>query len=383
MKIGIITYHRAHNYGAVLQAYALKKYLTDLGHHVEIIDYWPAYRKGIYDLIDLSFLKSKFTVAQKIRIIIKILIALPEKIIRYNRFRKFIKNYLEVKGKVPYRNGWQIPATFDGYIYGSDQIWRSFNIKTYKGFDPVYWGEFPHNNVKKMSYAASMGDMELSELQKNLIKTYLKNFNFISVREKQLYELIQPLTNKIVSHVLDPVFLLGDKKWLKICHQKPLIKHKYVLLYNLNYSENAKLVANKMAGSLKCKVIEISGTVLPLRNPNRNKQTIGPKKYIRLFADASFVVSTSFHGVAFSILFKKQFYALGFRNNAARVKSLLNLLGIENRYLTNIKKLFPDVLIDYKQVGFSLEKEKQQSFNFLKSLSDEISKPTAKYNLVD
>jgi len=368
MKIGILTYHRAHNYGAVLQAFALKSYLILQGYDVEFIDYWPKYRKGMYDFVDFSFLNEKISTAEKIKELLKQLLIFPKNVVRYTRFQRFIKHQLNVSNSSIVRDGSQIKDKYDLIIFGSDQIWRNNNFKTFKGFDPIYWGQFPEDsNVKKIAYAASMGIMHSTIAQEEFIKEHLRNFHSITVRENKLGNLIQSLTNKKIEQVLDPVFLLDSKEWLQLLSKSNLVKKNYVLLYHLNNSPEAKILTNKIAKLYNCKVIEIRGTVKPFSL--NFYETIGPKRYISLIANAKAIVSTSFHGVAFSIIFKKQFYALGMRNNSERVTSLLKSLDISDRYITNIDTLENiNNPIDYKKVDDTLSYLIKTSKNFLSNI---------------
>jgi hypothetical protein len=366
MKIGVLTYHRAHNYGAVLQAFALKAFLTKQGSHVEFIDYWPDYRKGMYDLVDFSFLKENIGFLRKVKRLLWIILVLPEKLIRFNRFQKFIKYKLQTNNKVKFKTGEEIPCNYDFIIYGSDQIWRYNEFKTFKGFDSVYWGEYPKNTTaKKIAYAASMGVMEIDEQQKKFIKKHIENFDLISTREQQLAKIIQPFTKKKVEHILDPVFLLNSNDWLTLLANNYNSRGKYILFYNLNYSKDAVSLVNNIAKELKYRIIEIKGGVAPFNNPFRYKQTVGPEMFISLFSNASFVVATSFHGVAFSIIFRKQFFALGMKNNAERVTSLLEKLNIPERYLKNPTDINSIKEIDYINVSLLLDREKKKSINFI------------------
>lgn len=373
MKIGILTYHRAHNYGAVLQAFALKSSLVLQGHNVEFIDYWPDYRKGMYDFVDFSFFYEHMKTHQKFRELIKELIIFPKKVVRYTRFQKFIKQKLNVSKSSLVRDGSLIKDEYDVIIFGSDQIWRNNNFKAFKGFDSVYWGEFPKNyHVKKVAYAASMGVMHINTAQDKFIEDHLKNFNAISVRESKLFFLIQSLTNKKIEKVLDPVFLLDSKEWLNLLSEnhsakKDSKKEDYVLFYHLNNSPGAKVLTKRLSKLYKCKIIEIRGSARPFSF--NFYETIGPEKYIWLMANAKVIVSTSFHGVAFSIIFRKQFYALGMRNNSERVTSLLKSLDISDRYIDDLKTLKNiNIPIDYEKVDEKLSCLIKTSKNFLSNI---------------
>ena len=258
-KIGILTFQRAHNYGAVLQAYALSTYLKKFNLDVEIVDYWPDYRKGMYDLFDVNFKQKSLT--KNLKEIIKTIIGFRKKYIRYNKFKKFISNELGLKNKKSFNKGNQISSSYDYLFFGSDQIWRYNEFLSYKGLDPVYWGEYPSGNkVKKIAYAASMGILNPELLDKNKISKYLANFNSLAVREEVLKNYVKPLTNTSVEHVLDPVFLINPKEWRTLANKsgyKKEFRKKYLLLYNLNTSEKTYSIVNKIAKEKNLEIYEL------------------------------------------------------------------------------------------------------------------------------
>lgn len=364
MKIGILTFHRAHNYGALLQAYALLTYIKSLGHNVEIIDYWPDYHNEDYKLI--PYFKAK-TLKGKIKSLLLFIIGFQRIIKRSNGYKQFIKEKfnLSKKPQYTYEKG-MLNAEYDLVIYGSDQIWRRSNYPLFKGFSDVYYGAYPTSVNQKITYAASMGIIDISNEEKTYIKTSLKNFNSISVREKKLKELIESFTNNPVSLVLDPVFLLSKSNWSELSI-KTLNKYskKYILFYQLNPSKEAIDLTNEIKAYYGYDVVEIRGRVEPLLFQKRYYQTGNPTEFISLVNNAEIVVSTSFHGVAFSILFEKQFYTLGMNNNSERVRSLLDQLGISNRFIKNNIDIDYSKGIDYSSVNAKLEVLKKESQNYL------------------
>lgn len=368
MKIGIITFHRAHNYGAVLQAYATKYFLRLNGYDACIIDYWPTYRRGMYDLVDCDILMYE-TMIKKIKYIIRTIICLPNKIRRYNRFNSFIYKYLDIKKKGYITSPNCMRDEYDIYIYGSDQIWRYNEIKKYSGFDLVYWGKYPKtSSAKKVAYAASMGIIKYDDEKIAFIKNMISNYDSLSVREADLKKFILSLTDMSVEHVLDPVFLLSKKDWINIISKGiNENKRKYLLFYNVNESVSARKIAKNIAKKKGLKIIEINGHVSPFQNPFSNYQTAGPIQFIGLVYNASFVVSNSYHGVAFSILFQKQFYALDPGENSERVISLLSLLDLKNKFIAKLENVNIYEEIDYAMVGKKLEFEKNKSIEYLRN----------------
>lgn len=326
MKIGILTYHRALNYGAFLQAFALKSFLESHNHNVTIIDYWPDEHACAYKPL---FINPALDSINRIKQTIY-------NLLRYHKYRKrtckmdvLRAKYLDIPASPQFKKGQElVNLNYDCVIYGSDQIWwRHSPFPTYPGFDPVFWGEYIPSSSKKIAYAASMGQMDIDSHDKDFIKNALVHFNHISVREEGLRQLLQPLTSKNILTAVDPTLLMGIDFWKKYADAF-IPKEKYVLLYNLNPSKAAEQLARKKAQQLNCRYIEITGAVNPLKIGKEYKQTVDAFEFITYIRHAEYVVTTSFHGTAFSIIFEKPFCALGMGNNSSRVSSLLNQLHI-------------------------------------------------------
>ena len=363
MKIGILTYQRAHNYGALLQLYSLKTYLLQNNHEVEVIDYWPKYHSAEYALFHRF---SELLLKTKIKRILFFLFDFYRVLKRRNGYLRFIKNNLGLSKSVDFVNKEALNIkNFEIVIYGSDQIWRRHNLPHFKEFDEVYFGNSLQAK-KKITYAASMGEINLDSADKTFIKSALKNFDTISVRELSLKNEIHNLVDKQISLVLDPVFLLNKSRWIEQL-ELPAKKDKYVFLYQLLNSEDSLLLTKKAADFYASEVIEIPGTsVNPLLWSKRYNQTASPLEFLSLIVNAEFVVSTSFHGVAFSIIFEKQFYALGMGNNSGRVKDLLVSLNLQDRYIDNVEDANFSSHIDYASVNELMKPLKENSINFLK-----------------
>lgn len=354
MKIGILTFHSAPNYGAMLQCYALQEVLKTMGHDVEVIDYRLDYRLRPYRLPNaqrfnpLSILK---------RIALKILTFRDRKILN-KKFESFLRTYLVLSDRVD-RNF--IPNGYDVYIMGSDQIW---NPKITQGFDSVFFGcfWFPKEDKKYISYAASMERTELSEGEKEFCSKVLDNFNAISVREKVLADLLQPLTARKVEVVLDPTLLLDKQVWSKIARH-PKIKKKYVLVYQVRNGVNTMQIAKKVAEQINAIVIQVTGSS-PYHN-RRKLQHESPTQFLGLIQHAACVVTTSFHGTAFSMIFNRPFYYVESADgHDSRAKSLLSGVGLEERIIqVNDSPIFNRT--DYDMVNDKLTEWRIQSLKFL------------------
>ena len=356
MKIGILTFHCAHNYGAILQCYALQEVLKGMGHSVEVIDYRPDYLRIPYDVMSLHRIlcRNPFRLAK--RFVFETL-ALPQQILRHKAFDRFINRHLNLS-KSP-----EIPSYYDVYVMGSDQIW---NPKITNGFDDLYFGyfPFPKGSKKYIAYAASMETESLDSARKDYICKALNNFDAVSVRETHLATLLQPLTDKKISVVLDPTLLAGSSVWNVFLGSKPL-ERKYVLVYQVREDEAIMRIARHIASQLGAEVVTISAYPTWKRDKCLY-QIESPQAFVNWIKYASCVVTTSFHGTAFSVILNKPFYyvALGFGDT--RSISLLKLVGLEDRMINKVAlPSFQEIDYAERQVNDRLEKYRNKSQTFL------------------
>lgn len=356
MKIGILTFHCAHNYGAILQCYALQEVLKKMGHTVEVIDYRPLFLKEPYSIFSLHRIFSRDP-SRLIKRVISELLSLPKQIKRYNNFEHFIKTQLSLSAP-------GIPSYYDIYIMGSDQIW---NPRITRGFDGNYFGylPFPKGHRKYIAYAASMEVENLSNTEKDYLQEALHNFDAISVREEQLACLLRSLTNNKIHNVLDPTLLADPSIWNRFLFQLPMRK-KYVLVYQVRIDKNVERIANHIAKQLNAKVIVLSAPTW--RKSKRVYQTESPQSFINWIKHACCVITTSFHGVAFSVTFKRAFYFVSLGAGDIRAVSLLKMMGLDERVIDKAASpLFCE--IDYNGMGIDdrLNKYRKISFDFLSS----------------
>ena len=357
MRIGILTFHCAHNYGAVLQCYALQEVLKGMGHTVEVIDYRPYYLTRAYKIVSLHRIFSYNPLRFVKRFILECL-SLPKRAKRFRKFDAFMNEYYKISSRR------EISSDYDVYIMGSDQIW---NPKITKGFDGYYFGYFPFSKGERkyVAYAASMETNHLSESAKEYLRKALNNFDAIGVREIQLADLLRPLTDKDVQVVLDPTLLVTSSFWNRFVGKRPL-EEKYVLVYQARgESRITKKIANYIANQLEALVVTVSGLTY-----SRSKwmlHTESPWDFVNWFRYADCVVSSSFHGTAFSIVFNKPFYSVRSGRGDTRENSLLRRLNLRDRLIDiNSLPIYQD--IDYKHVNDRLDKYRKESLYFLKSI---------------
>lgn len=332
MKIGILTYHRAHNYGAMLQAYALRTYLQHQGHEVDFIDYWPTEHANEYRWLRTI---NGETLAQRMVNTLAACLTGIRRWMRMKRFAYFRKTYLGLPDQAQYTQyGARIEETYDCVIVGSDQIWRNHRTTLeYLGFDPVYFCRTLSHSARCISYAASMGVIRTTEEEDKTLRQYMSSFETITVREASLQQKLAQLGVESTV-VCDPTLLLRKEEWNSLLPEKRFSEKPYVLYYEMLPYAQARHYAQKMAQERSCTLLVIPA-VIHTRWHKEEQVNIGPLDLIHAIRDAEFVVSTSFHGTAFSVIFEKQFVSMGAQTNSDRILTLLSQLQIQDHYTTN------------------------------------------------
>lgn len=349
-KAGILTFHTPDNYGAVLQAYALQSVILDTGIDVEIIDAKPETSipeiisvNGLLNTDTYRYIKRSFRAKNR-----RTVESSTKKSLKFKSFREKFYNLSSLKvSKVSGLKG------YSDYVVGSDQVWNSSG---------VYGGAFYFLNTKldgrKISYAASFGRDTIPSSEQKLIKKWVSKFDAISVREDSAVALIKENIPNSVSHVLDPTLLLTADKWSGIEQIVDGVEaNEYVLVYALGQDELLLEIADRVAkkNNLK-KVIFI------------NQEEFGPEEFLWLFRNAFFVVTTSFHGTAFSINYRKNFICVPHITRGTRMISLLKLLCLENVIVYEVNDL-DDMKMestDYTASEALIERERKNSIRFLK-----------------
>lgn len=358
MKIGIITYwSSSDNYGQQLQCFALQKYLKGLGHDAYLIRYMPTSHISLWRRIARSIKYRLLTASeQKEKDKKTKLICERNKFLNYKRdFNKFRDKYIQSTGVI-YWNIKELrsnPPTADIYICGSDQVWNN----SLKDPDTAGWFlDFGKPTVKRVSYAASIGrDIDSSEI--NRFTKYLKNFNAISVREQKAYALCHQLGFDKSIIAIDPTLLLNSSAYDSIeidSNGIDVAGEPYVFIYTLNirtaeeiyWDDFQKIIAKN---GLQIRSVSSSG-YLPAREllPGvQNEQATIPE-WLSLIKHSEYVITTSFHGVVFCLLYHKPFYAVLLNNEYSkgndRIISLLEFLHLSNLIVSNSDSL--------KQINF-------------------------------
>lgn len=351
------------NYGSALQSWALCKIINKLGQNTrwqaKLVDYCP---NALVDADPLNPIKMMWDTDLESQKLCEM--TLPAIAINYQKFERFY-NYQFCKTAKSYKsdnfNDIVTDEEINGFVCGSDTI---FCIEEF-GFDDAYYANYScMKNGYSVSYAASFGDSSFEkEEDLEILQNRLKNFKSIGIRERKLLNLVQQNVDVPVQCVIDPTLLLSADDYEEIIAPRQE-ESKYLLLYTRRYNPQMEAFAEQLAKQNGWKIIEIS-----LRATNAQKHRMfyeaGVEEFLSLVKNAEFVVTNSFHGMIFSVQFKKEFVIFSRERSDNKILELLELFGINNRILKSSTDNLPQTEIDYKTVHQRIEDAREKSISFL------------------
>lgn len=381
MRIGIVTYwSSSDNYGQQLQCFALQRYLKGLGHDAYLIKYMPTSHIPLWRKIARSVKYRLFVSKEQKDRDKKVQLAYEKnQLLNTKRgFKKFREKYIK-STDVVYRNIKELrnnPPIADIYICGSDQVWNN------RLSDPETAGwflDFGNPNIKRVSYAASIGrDIDSSEI--NRFSHYLKKFDAISVREQKAYTLCQQLGFKKTIIAIDPTLLLNSYNYDLIEKDANISdggRKPYVFVYTLNIRTAEEIYWDDFQNIIAQEKLQIrcvsSSGYLPAQDflPGYQNEQATIPEWLSLIKHSEYVITTSFHGVVFCLLYHKPFYAVLLSNEYSkgndRIVSLLENVGLENRTIASrqdIEKV-QDAEICWEDVDDKIYQFRINSIDFL------------------
>ena len=375
-KIGIVTMYNNNNYGSALQCFATIKLLRKLKYDPIVIE-----RK------DSNVKRELIRLLRKIQFLYRIILY-PEKWRKFKlSFSESKRGYNEISTEskilinkfinenIPIYNLSYIKLKklahsdkFYAFISGSDQIW---NVSS-PYLDPMLYLEFSPKN-KRIALAPSFGIDEIPYYEKKNLAKRLNGYAFLSVRENSGVKIIRELTGRSAHLILDPTLLVSKEEWINFTEKKKINKgKKYILAYFLNEPNQIAIeLIKKLILDLNCELI-----VLPYDFKNYKKlgeykfYSAGPKEFINLINESEFIVTDSFHGVAFSINLNKNFIVverdyIGSIKQNERIITLLEKCGLENRFFTTYKKTVNLKSIRYSEINTLLKRERINAENYI------------------
>ncbi len=365
-EVGIITFHCSNNYGAMLQAYGLKRFLCDSGIPAEIVRYEPPYMTGRHWWIPyapIQGLKGRiwglFHMWNGFRAHMRVKEQFSRQRANMNRFRqeylieKEQPKLLTAGGlrKLPYRY----------YIVGSDQIW---NPDITCGLRKAYFGAFRNRRKEKViAYAASFGGASIHSRHDEKFARLIRYVDALSVREAAAIPYVRKFYKGDVRAVLDPVFFLGKEVWQE-AERKPDRKG-YILLYVTEGNEKMAEYAGILSGEKHLPVVEVRAGLQGADKGFELDVTAGPAEFLGYIHHAEYVVTNSFHAVAFSIIYQKKFLAFAHRSLSARLQNILQIHGLEDRICQDGSERDIDASVDWEKVQGRTREAVQGSRAFL------------------
>lgn len=364
-KIRIVSFQNAHNFGAVCQAYGLQQTLLDMGYtNTLFINYNPIYLKDRYNPITLwprPDLHTSFL--HKISRLLRWYSLVLATHLRNSKFNWSIKHMLHQTGKELNRLEEVATEEADVLICGSDQIWNNSLTKT---LDSVFFGLASKNYGKVISYAPSTEVSSLTDEVVLQIAKHTTHFSSISVRESSVKERLQPFIPKPIEVCVDPTILCTRQAYERIT-SKRLVRKPYICVYA--YYPDEELVKDVIQSIPDYHAFEIhyilfTATSMRLWINKSIHFALSVEDFLSYIRYASFVVTNSFHGLAFSLIFEKNFMVTWIKNKSSRCEALLNELGLSNRLLFNASDaVWED--IDYAIVRKNMDELRDKSRKYL------------------
>lgn len=365
MKLGLLTFHTAANYGAALQAYAFEKFLTDKEYDCEYINYVNASRAHEYSMTwhiwdSLTHGKLKSAAAY--------LAGSPFLTLRKVRFNKFYRQYLRATEKVYRTSGEaaELNGKYDRFLVGSDQVWNP----ACNGDDTAFLLDFVKNGRERISYSSSFGVATIDDKHREAFKENLSAFHALAVRESIGRDIIKELTGREARVVLDPVMLLTKEQWMQIVPERKN-KERFIFSYTNRDSQIADFFKTgyKLEGRKHYILSRYTRPQDFIDPASRVKYCMSPQEFVSVIANADLVVSASFHCLAMAIILNRPFVAIltGDKGKDERPLNILRALDLESRIL-NPGMTVADVQasIDWESVNKKIEQLKASSVEYLK-----------------
>ena len=367
-NIKIVTFQRAQNYGAFLQAYALCNKLKNMGYNAKIVDYQNKNidTKKPNKLIKPNLkwtLKSIYEYAKYHKKLNK----------KFSIFTKLIEKELPLTSKITNINDFEkIIDEKDILITGSDQVWNPIITK---GVDNVYTLNVKKENVKKISYAPSIGNIDNLKNFEDIFFNNISNIDHISIREKSSKEFLEKkMNNKMIFNAIDPTLLLRKEEWDKTIEKINTKKiEDYILAYDVAPNEDYLKIVNHLSNETGLKVIHFDLKNI-YKNVLENRYIADPFEFVSLIKNAKYVVTTSFHATVFSIIYNKKFIVVPHKQTGKRVTDLLDELYLSNRYVFSFNDFKIDAINkqdDYEKIELILNEMRDKSTKWLKQSIDD------------
>lgn len=361
MKTLTVTYHHTCNYGATLQTYALHHVIKSLGHDNIVFEYPEVKRKS------KPFLKNPYvfirTQFQRICYLLR-----KDKIdTRVRMFKDFhAENIQKTRVYTDMDDLRKNTPKVDCLITGSDQVW---NMNSLAKFKPAHFLDFGPSDIIRFSYAASIEKLNYTDQQKDYVAKVLASYKGVSLRETSARDYINSFTNADAIQVVDPVFLLNKQEWDSISTEGR-IKEPYILCYQVSSNPLMQKMVDYLKKETGCKIVSVCHGTIKWIKSDYSLFDVSPEEFLGLYRNASYVVTTSFHGTALALVHERPFISLVRPDSRNRIVDLLQLLGLEKSCVSSTEE-FHVPNIDFSCVRAKIEEERSRSLDFLKAMLSE------------
>lgn len=360
MKTGVITFHSAHNYGATLQAWALQKALKKLGQQPCIVNYHPQVIDRLYAVSPLDTVKKRLQYLTKKQVRKR-----RKKLkIKYEKYSEFLRGHFEFAGDyTTYEELEKNPPGLDCYIAGSDQVW---NVDHTGGYDPAYLLEFAEKGSRRISYAASIGRERFPAQYRTFFAKALQKFDAISVREESASGAVLEVTGKTPAVVIDPTLLLSREEYdeIKVPSKRA---ERYILVYMMETNRKLIQLADSISLATGLPVIQRKPGKL-FKNELDSFYTHTPGEFLGEIEKAEYVITNSFHGTVFSVIYERPFISMLHSQTGSRTVDLLKVLELEDHILYRARdfaQMDQFKIKDPKKLRGRIEKLRLESIDFL------------------
>ena len=358
--IGVVSYNincNFTNYGSALQSWALCREIQRLGYESVLVDYCPTVLEDADALNPIKRMWDKDD--ELVRLVEKSMPAIKE---NFYKFEDFYSNcFRRTKKKYHDNNFSEIvrDERVERFVCGSDTI---FCIDEFKGFVEGYYANFDCMKGNCISYAASFGDMHFSDGEYETLKLRLQNFKALGLRENDKVESVKRLVNVPVQRTIDPTLLLKQADYDTIA-AKRLVAEKYLLLYSRRQNALMYEYAEKVAKRRNLKIVDISLKAIGESDHIPYYQA-GVEEFLSLVKHAECVVTNSFHGIIFSVQYRRPFYGFTRQECNTKINELMELFGLNGSLLVMGDEETKE--IDYEKVHSNIDRAREKSLEFLK-----------------
>lgn len=360
-RVAFITIHVGANFGSVLQTIATSEVIKRIGAEPLCVNYIPerVTMKKFWAFGHANLIKKALLFFWK-------LYALPNKLLNNRSYGGYLKKHCRLSSPIYIEDNFteKCPKA-DVYMTGSDQVW---NIKHNEGLDTHYF--FEGIVGKKVSFASSIGYLDIGEKNREEYKRFLSEYSVLSVREDSAVALLHELGLN-AERLLDPIFMLDKEEWIGFVSKNKSIDEPYILIYTPYNTVDKSVIFNHarfIAKKEGLKIVTFSWTYYKDKDADKTIRFASPGDFLNLIMGAEYVITNSFHGTAFSINLNKKFWVFLPSGFSSRITSVLSKFGLAERLVEEYKvsdNWDYNKSIDYKAVNLVLKKERENSFAFL------------------